>query len=150
MALIDHGTAAPGRWPWLALARAAALVLGSLVTWIWWTTLSEGLSPATATAWTMGFAVLYLALVLVSRWPAGLALGVLAGAGGAVASYALVVLVAIGGSVAMSAEAVRSGRQAMLVLVGLGSLHLVLAGASLMALLHASRTRQAASAAPPA
>lgn len=126
--------------PWLAIARATALVLGALVTWVWSTVLADGLASATATAWTAGFVTTYAGLAFVSRWLPGLALGVVAGAGGAVASYALMALVAVGGSAAMSAEAVSSGQTAILVLVGIGLLHAVLAGASLMALLRALRT----------
>lgn len=135
--------AGAGVVPWLVIARTTALVLGALVSWTWTSALSEGLRSSTATAWAATFVTVYVLLALVSRWVAGLALGVLAGAGGAVASYALMALVAVGGSVPMSADAVRSGRNAMLVLAGLGLLHVVLAGASLMALLRALRERSA-------
>jgi len=127
--------ASPSRVPWLAVARLAAILLAVLLAWGFRQGLSEGLEPRTAVEWTVGLAAFYLVLAFVTRWRAGLALAVVAGAAGVLLCYALAVLVGIGGSVAMSAEAVQSGRAAVAVLALGGLLHAILAGASLMALL---------------
>jgi len=128
--------------PWLVVARGAALGLAVLSAWTFQTALAEGLTSRTATAWTVGLPAFYVAVVLATRWRAGLALVVVAGSAGVLLCYALAVLVAIGGSVAMSAEAVRSGRAVVAVLALAGLLHAILAGASLMALLRATRIVQ--------
>lgn len=136
---MDVEPAPSPRLPWLAIASGAALALAALCPWAFREGLSAGLRPGVATAWTTGLAAFYLANALSMRWRAGLALAVFSGAAGSLMSYALAALVAIGGSVAMSAEAVAGTRAAMLVLMLIGVLHATLAGATLMALLHANR-----------
>lgn len=132
----------PARLPWLAVARGAAVLLAVLSAWAFRAALTEGLASGTATAWTVGLPAFYVAIALATRWRAGLALVVVAGSAGVLLCYALAVLVAIGGSVAMSAEAVSGGRAAVAVLALAGLLHAILAGASLMALLRATRAVQ--------
>lgn len=132
----------PPRLPWLAVSRGIAVLLGALVVWSFRQGLSEGLAAGTSPAWIVGLAAAYGAVAIATRWRVGLAVAVLAGAAGVLMSYAAAALVAIGGSVAMSAEAVRSGRTLMAVLALIGLLHAILAGAALMALLHANRVLQ--------
>lgn len=134
--------ASPSRVPWLAIARGTAILLAALMAWGFQEGLSEGLQTGVALGWTAGLAIGYLVLAFVTRWRVGLALTVVAGAAGVLLCYALAALVGVGGSVAMSAEAVQSGRSAVAVLALAGLLHAVLAGASLMALLRATRTVQ--------
>lgn len=124
------------------MSRGIAVLLGALVVWSFRQGLSEGLAAGTSPAWIVGLAAAYGAVAIATRWRVGLAVAVLAGAAGVLMSYAAAALVAIGGSVAMSAEAVRSGRTLMAVLALIGLLHAILAGAALMALLHANRVLQ--------
>lgn len=134
--------ALPSRVPWLSVARGAAIVLAGLMAWGFQEGLSEGLPSRTAMGWTAGLAAFYFVMAVATRWRVGLALTVVAGAAGVLLCYALAALVGIGGSVAMSAEAVQSGRTAVAVLALAGLLHAILAGASLMALLRSTRLVQ--------